>query len=50
MFSSGFTQTKADPCLYMKKETNGSPIIFVLYVDDMLTVGKHETTLQDIKC
>ena len=34
----------------MKKETNGSPIILVLYVDDMLIAGKHETTLQELKC
>ena len=34
----------------MKKETNGSPIILVLYVDDMLIAGKHVTSLQELKC
>ena len=50
MLSNGFTQSKANPCLYKKKETNGSPIILVLYVDDMLIAGKHEITFQGIKC
>ena len=39
-----------DSCLYMKKETNGSPIILVLYVEDMLIAGKPKTTLQELKC
>ena len=50
MLSNGFIRSKADPCLYMKKETNGSPIMLVLCVDDMLIAGKHETTLQELKC
>ena len=41
MLSNGFNRGTAYPCFYMKKETNGSPIILVLYVDDMLIVGKH---------
>ena len=45
MLSNGFTRSKADPCLYMKKETNGSPIILVLYVHDMLIAEKHEIAL-----
>ena len=49
MISNGFNRSMASPCLYMKKETNGSPIILVLYVDDMLIAGKHETTLQEVK-
>ena len=34
----------------MRKETNGSPIILVLYVDDTLIAAKHETSLQELKC
>ena len=49
MLSNGFTQSKADPCLYMKKETNGSSIILGLYVDDMLIARKHDTSLQELK-
>ena len=50
MLSNGFNWSTTDPYLYKKKETNGSPIILVLYVDDMLIAGKHETTLQELKC
>ena len=34
----------------MKKETNGSPIILVLYVDDRLIAGNHHNILQELKC
>ena len=34
----------------MRKETNGSPTILVLYVDDTLIAAKHETSLQELKC
>ena len=43
-------QSVTNPCLYMKKENNGSSIILVLYVDDMLIAGKHDTSLQELKC
>ena len=49
MLSNGFTRSTADPCLYLKKETNSSPIILVLYVDGMLIIGKHETILQELQ-
>ena len=39
-------QSVTNPCLYMKKENNGSSIILVLYVDDMLIGRKHKTTFQ----
>ena len=45
MLSNGFTQSKADPSLCMKKETNDKPIILVFYVDDKLIAAKHEICL-----
>ena len=45
MLSNGFNRITADPCLHMKKKTNGSPIILVLYVDDTLIARKHDTSL-----
>ena len=50
MLSNSFTRSTAKPCLFMEKETNGSPIVLVLYVEDMLIARKHETTLQELKC
>jgi hypothetical protein len=35
-FSHDFDHKHADHCLYTKKDIDGSPIIFVLYIDDML--------------
>ena len=42
MLSNGVNRSMEDSCLYMKKETNGSSIILVLYVGDMLIAGKYE--------
>ena len=36
MQSQGFHRSQVDHCLYTKKAGNGSLIILVLYVDDML--------------
>ena len=40
MQSQGFRRSQVDHCMYTKKAGDGSLIILVLYVDDMLIVGK----------
>ncbi len=49
MLSQGFKRSHADHCLYTKKDEDGSPIILVLYVDDMLIAGKHKSTIDALK-
>lgn len=49
MLSLGFKRSHADHCLYTKKDEDGSPIILVLYVDDMLLAGKNKTSLDALK-
>ena len=43
MLKNGFNRSQAYHCLYTKKDTDGSPLILVLYVDDILSVGKHKS-------
>ena len=38
-----------DPCLYTKKARDGSLLILVLYVDDMLLAGKAHDELDALK-
>ncbi|MCO5577029.1 hypothetical protein L7F22_030851 [Adiantum nelumboides] len=45
MLNHGFKCSHADYCLYTEKAPNGSLIVLVLYVDDMLIAGKHKETL-----
>ena len=40
MFKHGFKRSHADHCLYSKKDEDGSPIILIQYVNDMLLAGK----------
>ena len=42
MLSQGFKQSNFDCCFYTKKATDGSLIILILYVDDMLIASKHK--------
>ena len=49
MLKHGFKRSHADHCLYTKKDEDGSPIILVLYVGDMLLVGKKKSTLNALK-
>ena len=44
----GFSQNLDEPCVY--KKTNGSAVVFlVLYVDDILLIGKNVSVLQSVK-
>jgi hypothetical protein len=45
MTEQGYSRCHSDHCVYFKKIENGSFIILLLYVDDMLFVGSN---MQDI--
>jgi hypothetical protein len=45
MTEHGYSRCHSDHCVYFKKLENGSFIILLLYVDDMLVVGSN---MQDI--
>ena len=45
MFPQGFSRCHSDHCVYFKMLDNGSYIILLLYVDDMLVGGYN---IQDI--
>ena len=49
MLKDGYKRSHANHCLYTKRDENGNPIILVLYVDDMLLVGKKKSTLNALK-
>lgn len=38
----GFTPCRADPCLFVRRGSDGSTVYVVLYVDDLLVGCKHE--------
>ncbi|MCO5577282.1 hypothetical protein L7F22_031109 [Adiantum nelumboides] len=42
-------RSHADHCLYTKRDEDGSPIILVLYVDDMLIAAKKSSTVDALK-
>ena len=43
LMALGFTETKADSNLYFKVE-DGTPVMILLYVDDLFLTGKEELT------
>ena len=45
MSEQGYTRCHSDHCVYMKKQNDGSYIILLLYVDDVLVAGSN---LQEI--
>ena len=49
MQSQGYSRSAMDPCLYTKKARDGSLLILVLYVDDMLIAGKAHDELDALK-
>ena len=40
MVSQDFDHSNVDHCLYTKKDIDENPIVLILYVNDMLLVGK----------
>ena len=42
MYGGGFQLSEADPCMLYKEDENGVCII-IIYIDDMLIIGKEET-------
>jgi len=49
MTQHNFTKTSADHCVFVKNYANGESIILLLYVDDMLIVGKDKTKIVALK-
>ena len=47
--SHGFKRSHAYHYLCTKNDEDGNPIILVLYIDDMLLVGKKKSTLNGLK-
>jgi hypothetical protein len=45
MKEQGYNRFHYDPCIYFKRQENGSYIVLLLYVDDMLVGGSN---MQDI--
>jgi len=49
MTQHNFTKTSADHCVFVKNYENGESIILLLYVDDMLIVGKDKAKISALK-
>ncbi|MCO5561943.1 hypothetical protein L7F22_015569 [Adiantum nelumboides] len=49
MQSQGYTRSQEDHYLYTRKANNGSLIILILYVDDMLIIGKSTDEINQLK-
>lgn len=49
MTQHNFTKTSADHCVFVKNYENGESIILLLYVDDMLIVGKDKAKIAALK-
>ena len=49
MRSQEFKRSQEDYCLYTKKLSDGSQIILILYVDDMLIAGKSKLEIANLK-
>ena len=49
MLSQGYKRSEFDHCLYTKQAKDGSWLILILYVDDMLIAGKHMEEISALK-
>ncbi|MCO5614827.1 hypothetical protein L7F22_069111 [Adiantum nelumboides] len=49
MRSLDYKQSNEDPCLYVKRQSNGQLIMLILYVDDMLIAGHFKKDTADLK-
>ena len=49
MSEQGYNRCHSDPCVYLKRQNDGSYIILLLYVDDMLVVGSNTQEINVLK-
>ena len=49
MVSQGYKRTAADQCVYIQRFQDGNFVALLLYVDDMLIVGKDATKISQLK-
>ncbi len=49
MSEQGYTRCHSDHCVYLKKQNDGSYIILLLYVDDMLVAGSNMQEINVLK-
>eukprot|EP00253_Pinus_taeda_P023348 PITA_23348 len=49
MSEQGYTRCHSDRCVYLKKQNDGSYIILLLYVDDMLVAGSNMQEINVLK-
>ena len=49
MSEQGYTRCHSDHCVYLKKKNDGSYIILLLYVDDMLVAGSNMQEINVLK-
>ena len=49
MQTQGYARSEIDHCLYTKRAKDGSLIVLILYVDDMLIVGRSGYEIDALK-
>ena len=49
MSEQSYTRCHSDHCVYLKKKNDGSYIILLLYVDDMLVAGSNMQEINVLK-
>jgi len=49
MSEQGYTRHHSDHCVYLKRKNDGSYIILLLYVDDMLVAGSNMQEINVLK-
>ena len=49
MVEHGYDRTASDHCVFVKKFSNGECIILLLYVDNMLIVGRDTGKIDKLK-
>ena len=49
MGEQGYKKTSSDHCVFVQKFTDNDFIILLLYVDDMLIVGKNTFKIDELK-
>ena len=42
LFAAKFKQSKADPCLFLREQSDGLVLVIAIYVDDLLITGNSE--------